>query len=326
MLLQRRHLLLAGLASASLSAIPLQAAGNRTPIRLIVPFPPGGGGDVLARSVGDEFGRRLGEKLWIDNRPGAGGTIGARLAAKQPQDGRTRLYATNGILCVNPLLYKNIPFDPLASLEPVGQISSIGLIGVLNPNAVPGVTDLQSLLSFAQKHPGSLDFASSGNGTTSHLAGCFLSERTGLSFSHVPYKGGSAAILDVLAGRIPFMIDVAPNVLPHIRSGKLKALGVTAQRRLRVAPEIPTFAEAGISGFELAAWDGIMAPKGTSEEVLESLSCALAETLQAPETTRRLAVKGAEAASGRRADFSAFIAEERPKWARLVERVRAEAD
>lgn len=296
-----------------------------SPLRLVVPFPPGGGGDVLARFAAEHLSRRLGRKVWIDNRPGAGGTIGAKAASAAKPDGQTLAYVTNGILCVNPLLYRSANFDAAASLAPVGQLSSIGLIGVLNPDALPGVSDLPSLIAYAKDHPGAVNFASSGSGTTSHLAGLFFAERAGLKLAHVPYKGGAAAILDVLAGRIPFMIDVAPNVIGHIASGKLKALGAASKARLAVAPDVPTFEEGGLSGFELSAWDGIAAPLGTPEAVLDALSEALADMLAEPDVRAGLARKGAEPGTGRRADFSDFIAAERPKWASLVRAVEASA-
>lgn len=327
--MHRRLLLSAGLACAAFGTIPLFSAAaraNDSPARLVVPFPPGGGGDVLARSVSQEFGAAFGRKILIENRPGAGGTVGARFASNLPADGNSLLYVTNGILCVNPLLYANIPFDPLVSLAPVGQISSIGLMAVLNPNAIAGVNDLESLLKYAKANPDVVDYASSGNGTTSHLAGCFLAERTGLKLSHVPYRGGAAAILDVLAGRVPLMIDVAPNVIHHVRAGKLAALGVASATRLGIAPEVPTFAELGIDGFELAAWDGVMAPAGTPESVLEKMSVALQRALKEKSVVDRLRTKGAEPASGERSDFSAFIGKERPKWASLVKQIGAKTD
>lgn len=202
-----------------------QPAAAQSTAGLIVPFPAGGGADVLARSIADAFGRELGLTFWTANHPGAGGTLGAQYLSRQHPDGGYVGYVTNGILCVNPLLYPKTPFDPMASLEPVGRISEIGLVAVLNPHAIEGVNSLETLLTFGRKNPGKLTFASSGIGTTSHLAGMLFSLRTGIEMLHIPYRGGNAAMMDVLAGRIPFMIDVAPNTLPHIRAGKLKALG-----------------------------------------------------------------------------------------------------
>lgn len=322
----RRTLLAAGLAASTLSTLPLSAMAQEKSIRLIVPFPPGGGGDTLARSVTEDWAQLLGMKLYHDYRPGAGGTIGARLGSEAKPDGMTITYVTNGIFCTNPVLYPNIPFDPMTALRPVGALSTIGLIAAINPKAVPGVTDLKSLISYAKANPGKIDFASAGNGNTSHIAGYFFSQCAGIEMTHVPYKGGAAAMLDVLAGRIPLIIDVAPNVLPHVRSGKLVAIGVPAAERLKIAPEIPTFEEQGIRGFELAAWDGFAVPAKTPDAVVQKLNGALNEALRRDEVIRRLGAKGAAPSYGSAEAFGRFIESERPKWKRLIEAVKAKTD
>ena len=291
---------------------------------LIVPFPAGGGGDVLARTAAAAFGEELGVKLWIDNRPGAGGVIGARHAAHAAPDGRTFGYATNGIFCVNPLLYPQAAFDPVRELTPVGRLSEIGLVGVLNPQALSGVTDLASLIAHARARPKAVNFASSGVGTTSHLAGLLFAQTAGVELTHVPYRGGAAALLDVLSGRIPFMIDVMPNVLPHVRSGALAPLGAASRVRLAAAPEIPTFAEQGLAGMELSAWDGLVLPKDASPELVRRASAALNRALAHPEVREGLAKKGAEPRPGTPEEFARFIEAERPKWARLVRALSAE--
>lgn len=290
---------------------------------LVVPFPAGGGGDVLARTVASAFGEELGVKLWVDNRPGAGGVIGARHAAHAAPDGRTFGYATNGIFCVNPLLYPQAAFNPVSELTPVGRISEIGLVGVLNPQAIPGVTDLASLIAHARARPKTVNFASSGVGTTSHLAGLLFAQTAGVELTHVPYRGGAAALLDVLSGRIPFMIDVVPNVLPHVRSGALAPLGAASLTRLAAAPEIPTFAEAGLPGMELSAWDGLVLPKGAAPELAQRAAAALRRALARPEVRDALAKKGAEPRPGTPAEFASFIEAELPKWARLVRALSA---
>lgn len=314
--------LLMGLAASG--AFASNAFANTESAGLVVPFPAGGGGDVLARSVACALAEELGTKIWVDNRPGAGGTIGARHLSRARADGSMLGYVTNGILCVNPLLYPNVPFNPREELRPVGMISEIGLVGVLNPNAIKGVTDLKSLVAWAKEHPKEVNFASSGIGTTSHLAGLLFARRAGLELTHVPYRGGAAAMLDVLSGRIPFMIDVAPNALQHVRSGKLTALGSASRKRLEIAPDIPTFAEAGVAGVELSAWDGIVLPKGASDELVNRVSAALARALKRSEVVASLSKKGAEPRPGTSADFIRFIESETPKWAELVEAVQAE--
>lgn len=322
----RRTLLAAGLAASALGVLPLSAAAEEASVRLLIPFPPGGGGDTLARSVSEDWAQILGTKIYHDYRPGAGGTIGVRAGSSAKPDGSTITYVTNGIFCTNPVLYPNIPFDPMKALRPVGALSRIGLVAAINPKAVSGVTDLQSLISYGKAHPGKLDFASAGNGNTSHIAGYFFGQCAGLEMTHVPYKGGAAAMLDVLAGRIPLIIDVAPNVLPHVRSGKLAAIGVPAEERLSIAPEIPTFKEQGIEGFELAAWDGFAVPAKTSDAVVKRLNSALNEALGRQAVIDRLAAKGAEPVPGTADEFLHFIESERPKWRRLIESIQAKAD
>lgn len=321
-IIQNAGLLMGLTASGAFAA---NAFANTESSGLVVPFPAGGGGDVLARSVAGALAEELGTKIWVDNRPGAGGTIGARHLSRARADGSMLGYVTNGILCVNPLLYPNVPFNPREELRPAGMISEIGLVGVLNPNAIAGVTDLKSLAAWAKAHPKEVNFASSGIGTTSHLAGLLFARRAGLELTHVPYRGGAAAMLDVLSGRIPFMIDVAPNALQHVRSGKLTALGAASKQRLAIAPDIPTFAEAGVADVELSAWDGIVLPKGAPDELVNRVSAALARALRRPEVVASLSKKGAEPRPGTSADFIRFIESETPKWAELVAAIQAEA-
>lgn len=321
-IIQNAGLLMGLTASGAFAA---NAFANTESSGLVVPFPAGGGGDVLARSVAGALAEELGTKIWVDNRPGAGGTIGARHLSRARADGSMLGYVTNGILCVNPLLYPNVPFNPREELRPAGMISEIGLVGVLNPNAIAGVTDLKSLVAWAKAHPKGVNFASSGIGTTSHLAGLLFARRAGLELTHVPYRGGAAAMLDVLSGRIPFMIDVAPNALQHVRSGKLTALGAASKQRLAIAPDIPTFAEAGVADVELSAWDGIVLPKGAPDELVNRVSAALARALRRPEVVASLSKKGAEPRPGTSADFIRFIESETPKWAELVAAIQAEA-
>ncbi len=317
----RRRALLSLLA---LSALPARAAGE--PVRLVVPFPAGGGGDVLARSVADALGEALGVRIWIDNRPGAGGTIGTRAVANAKGDGRTLGYVTNGILCVNEFLYPEVVLKPRQDLKPVGGLSRIGLMAVIHPGALPGVKNLESLIDYARAHPGKVNFGSSGNGTTSHLAGLYFSQLTGTKLTHIPYRGGAASIVDLLAGRIPFLIDVIPNVISHVRAGKLIALGVSTPERSGAAPEVPTLDEAGIRGFSLAAWDGFVLPASAPDETAGRFSSALREALGLEQVRRSLALKGAEPNPMTPGEFRDFISSEAPKWQNLVETLRAQVD
>lgn len=308
--------------SALLAAMP--AFARQDTVRLVVPFPAGGGGDVLARAVTEVFSQAYGTKFVVDNRPGAGGNVGTRQVAVAKPDGLTLGYVTNGIMCVNAYLYDKLGFDPMRDLVPVGLSTEIGLMAALNPKVLPGVTDLQSLIAYARANPGKVDFASSGNGTTSHLAGLYFAERTGTTLQHIPYRGGAAAMLDVLSGRIPLMIDVAPNVIPHVEAKKLTPLGVTTAERLPSAPDVPTLQEAGIEGFLLSAWDGFVLPKDTPEPIVVAFNQALQAALTDPAVAKRLAGRGAVVKPCTPEDFRAFIASEAPKWAALVRQIRAQ--
>lgn len=299
-------------------------AQEKNDVCLIVPFPAGGGGDNLARSELEHLSKNLRATLWVANRPGAGGNIGTYALSQSKPDGKTIGYVTNGIMCVNPILYSNTKLDPLKDLIPVGQLSKIGLIMVLNPDAIKGVTNLTSLISYAKEHPEAVNFASSGVGTTSHLAGQYFAQVTGTKLTHIPHSGGAAAIVEVLSGRIPFMIDVSSNVLPHIRKGSLKALAVTTAERLSAAPDIPTMKEVGVDGYELYAWDGFVLPKGTPEEIVEKFSQAIKKLSESDEAKKKILNLGAEPVFSDSTSFKKFIASEKPKWSSLITEINKE--
>lgn len=231
---------------------------------IVVPFPPGGG-DILARTVSLPFSEALREKVVIFNRPGAGGNIGTGQVVKSQPDGTTIGYVTNGILCVNPHLYDQQSFDPLKDLTPVAGLTSIGLVLAVSPKALPDVHTAADLVKHAQSRPGETAFASADPGTTSHLAGILLESEAKLDLNHIPHSGGAAAVKEVLAGRVPFLIDVMPNLLPHLKAGTLRALAVTKPSRSALLPDVPTMAEAGLPGVTLYAWDDIAAPNGLSD-------------------------------------------------------------
>ncbi len=302
--------------AALLYSSSARSAGKE--IELVVPFPPGGGGDLLARSFADKFGEALSDTLFVLNKPGAGGNIGIRTVAVEKQKNPAVGYVTNGIFCVNPLLYQNMGFDPNKDLKLIGKFSQIGLVAVLNPTAIPGVTDLPSLIQYAKAHPGEVNFASAGIGTTSHAAGELFEKRTGIQLTHIPHKGGAAAIVEVLAGRVPFMIEVIPNVLAHIKAGNLKPLAVSTAQRNTYLPNVPTMKEAGIDNYELFAWDGLVAPKDTSQEELNRYISAFEKAVNAPEVKARLEKLGAELSPLYGEAFAHFIEEEKKKWAPLV--------
>ena len=320
---RRRLLQLAGAFLAS-GAAPGALFAQKSPITMVVPFPPGGGGDILARTVSLPFSEALDEKVVILNRPGAGGNIGTAQVVKARPDGATIGYVTNGIMCVNAHLYDRQAFDPLKDLEPVAGLTSIGLVLAVSPKALPDVRSAANLVKLAKSRPGEIAFASAGPGTTSHLAGILFEREAGLDLNHIPHSGGAAAVKEVLAGRVPFLIDVMPNLLPHLRTGTLRPLAVTTPERSALLPEVPTTTEAGLPGVTLYAWDGIAAPKGLDTAQAERFARAAEAALADKAVRERLLRMGAEPQFRGPADFKRFIETEAAKWRPLALMARAQ--
>lgn len=320
---RRRLLQLAGAFLAS-GAAPGALFAQESPITMVVPFPPGGGGDILARTVSLPFSEALDEKVVILNRPGAGGNIGTAQVVKAHPDGATICYVTNGIMCVNAHLYDRQAFDPLKDLEPVAGLTSIGLVLAASPKALPDVRTAADLVKLAKSRPGEIAFASAGPGTTSHLAGILFEREAGLNLNHIPHSGGAAAVKEVLAGRVPFLIDVMPNLLPHLRADTLRPLAITTPERSALLPEVPTTAEAGLPGVTLFAWDGIAAPKGLNEAEARRLAKAAEAALADKAVRERLLRMGAEPQFRGPADFKRFIEAEAAKWRPLALMARAQ--
>ena len=324
---RRRLLQLAGAVFAAGGASSaLFAAGEEKPrdLTLIVPFPPGGGGDILARAVSLPLAEFAGRRPVTLNRPGAGGNIGTAQVVKAAAGSGTVGYVTNGILCVNPHLYERRAFDPLADLKPVAGLTVIGLVLAVNPKVLPDVKTAADLARHAAARPGETAFASAGVGTTSHLAGSLFEAQAGLELNHIPHAGGAAAVNEVLAGRIPFLIDVMPNLLPHLRSGALRALAVTNPVRSALLPDVPTLAESGFPGVSLVAWDGLAAPAGFPDGEAEALARAAGKALAEPALRERLLRLGAEPQFRGPDEFRRFIADEAPKWKALALKARAQ--
>ena len=317
--------ILAFLAVAAAIFAPVAgAAYPDKPIRLVVPFPAGGGADTLARLIMPRVGQILGTTIVIDNRPGAGGNVGAEIVAHAAPDGYTLLYGTNGTHAINASLYQSLRFDPVADFAPVSRMTLISALLFVNPE-LP-VTSVASLIQYAKAHPHQINFASAGNGTTSHLAGELFRTMAGIDIVHVPYRGGAAAATDVVSGQVQMMIDVMPNALPLAKGGRVRGLAVTTARRFPGAQDYPTIAESGLPGFEVAAWDGILAPAGTPPAIINRLNAAIAQALDDPQVRESLLTHGAVPVAGSPEAFARHIAAESRKWANVVRQSGAKID
>ncbi|HQR21955.1 MAG TPA: tripartite tricarboxylate transporter substrate binding protein [Burkholderiaceae bacterium] len=295
------------------------------PVHLIVPFPAGGGADNLARLIMPRVSKALGQPIVIENRAGAGGNIGAELVAHAAPDGYTLLYGTNGTHAINPSLYRNLGFDPIKDFIPVSRMTEIAAILIVNPK-VP-VTSTAELIRYARANPGKLNFASAGNGTTSHLAGEMFKTQAGIDIVHIPYRGGALALTDVISGQVQMMIEVMPNAYPQVREGRVRGLAVSTASRFPGAPEVPTIAESGLPGFEASAWDGIFAPAGTPLSIVQRLNAAIRQALEDPETVAALLARGAQAVPGSTSEsFARFIAVSAERWGGAVRASGAKVD
>ncbi len=306
------------LAAAALSAVAsAQPAPYPTkPIRLIVPFPPGGSTDILGRSLAQKLSEAWGQQVIVDNRPGAGGSIGAELAAKAPPDGYTLLMAHIGTLAVNPALYPKLAYDPLRDFAPVSLVAIVPNVMVVHPS-LPAKS-VAELVDYARKNPGKLTYSSGGNGSAAHLAMEYFKLQTKTDIVHVPYKGTSPAVTDLIGGQVSMTMTGAPAVMPHVNAGKLRALGVSSAKRLDAFPQIPTIAEAGVPGFEATQWYGVVAPAGTPKDVVAKLAAEIARIVQSPEMKERLNTEGAIPATDTPEAFAAFIREEHKRWGAVV--------
>jgi tripartite-type tricarboxylate transporter receptor subunit TctC len=285
------------------------------PVRLIVPFPPGGSNDIVGRMIGAQLSDRLGQQFVIDNRGGAGATIGAAIAAGAPPDGYTLLLISASFV-YNPALYKHLPYDPATAFAPVAMLGS-GPVALLVYPKLP-VTTVEGLLELARHQPGKLNYASAGVGSLQHLAGELFRIQANIDIVHVPYKGGGPAMMDVAAGQAQITFATYIQAVPLVKSGTLKLLAIGSATRLAVLPDTPTIAEAGVPGYEASNWWGVLAPAGTPNEILEQLHETLSEILASPETQRRFSAEGAETVQMSRDAFGRFIATETAKWAQVV--------
>ena len=293
------------------------------PLRMIVPFPPGGPTDITGRTLSQKLSERWNQPVIVENRPGAGSVIGTDLAAKSPPDGYTLLLGSNSI-ALQPLLQAKLPYDPARDLTPVILAARIPNVLVVHPS-VPANT-VAEFIALAKARPGVVNYASVGNATGPHLFGELFRSMTGADIVHVPYKGTAPAVADLLGGQVHALFDSLATAIPNIRSGKLRALGVTSLQRSRSAPDIPTIAESGVQGYEATGWFGVLVPAGTSPEIVSKLNAELAGILKLPDVEERFLKFGAEGGGGSPEQFAAFIRSEHSKWGKIIKEagIRAE--
>jgi tripartite-type tricarboxylate transporter receptor subunit TctC len=294
------------------------------PIHLIVPFPAGGGADSLARLIMPRVAKNLGQTIVIENKPGAGGNVGAELVARAAPDGYMLLYGTNGTHAINASLYRNLPFDPVRDFAPVSRMTEIAAMLIVHPG-VPAKSTAE-LIQYARANPGKLNFASAGNGTTSHLAGEMFRTQAGIDIVHIPYRGGALAMTDLIGGQVQMMIEVMPNAAPQVQAGRVRGLAVSTASRFPASPEIPTMDESGLPGFEASAWDGIFAPAGTPAVIVMKLNTALRQALEDPELVAALLARGARPVPGSPESFARFVSASAERWAVAVRASGAKID
>jgi len=318
MTLPRRPALALLMAAACLlpaTAVQAQDSYPAKAIKIVVPFPPGGAADNYARLVGQKLAEAWGQTVVVENKPGAGGQVATQAVALAPADGYTLLVVTVGH-AVNPSLYPRLPYNTEKDLVPVARLATVPSVLVVNPS-VPA-SNLKELLALAKAQPGKLGYASSGNATTSHVAAAMLAEQGGLEMLHVPYKGSAPAITDLISGQVQLMIDPLVSSAQHVKTGRLRALAITSPARSPLAPELPTMAEAGLPGYEFAAWFLLLAPAATPPAVVAKINAQVVKSLDTPETRETYKAQGAEPGKGTPAELQAFLAGEIRRYAKLV--------
>ena len=303
------------LAAAALPAAAQTDYPSR-PIRMLVPFSPGGASDTAARVVSQQLAPRFGQQIVIENRPGAGGVIGTEIAARATPDGYTLLMGSNTEIVINPNLYKKLPYNTQKDFTPISLVADTPLILVVNPS-VPAKS-VQELIALAKAKPGVLNYASSGNGSTVQLASEMFKTMAGVNIRHIPFNGSAPAVIQTIAGETQLVFPAMPAALQQARSGKLRALAVTSAKRVAAAPELPTVAESGVPGYEISIWNGLLAPAGTPKPVLDRLHVELLKVLALPEVKQSFANIGAEVITSTPARFAAFIQSDLAKYAKVV--------
>lgn len=314
--------------AAALLAVSAGAAIAQTypvkPVRMIVPFPAGGATDIVGRLIAQKLSETWSQQVIVDNRGGAGGTIGSDVAAKSAPDGYTILVATSSTHAIAPSLYSKLPYDPVRDFAPVTLIASATILLAVHPS-VPA-SNVRELIALAKRQPQALSFASSGNGGISHLIGEQFKSMAGVQMLHVPYKGDTPALVDLVSGQVSLMFGTAVSFLPYVKAGRLKALAVTNPKRSPVVPDIPTVAESGLPGFEALQWFGIFAPAGTPKDIVARLNADIVKILRQPDVRERLTSLGADVVGNTPEQFAAFLKADAAKWARIVKESGAKID
>jgi len=320
----RRALLRATAALPFAGIAHAQSAWPERTIRILVGTPPGDSSDASARRLADRLSAILGKPIIVDNRPGAHGAIVGELAKNAPKDGYTLLYSSGGQMAINPSLYSKLPFDPLKDFTGVAQINT-GFLYLAVNNELP-VRNVKELVAYVKEKGGSLSYGSGGSGTTQHLTMEMLKKRTGMDIKHVPYRGSPMVLQDLIGGQIACAFDAGASILPQARNGKVRLLGVTSPTRLASTPDLPTFQEQGLPGFEARVWSGLFAPAGVPREVIARLNEAVNQILQTPDYQAFLRNAGSEPAGGSADGFNKFLAAEIAKWAVVVKDSGAQID
>lgn len=320
-------------AARGLAAFALLACGGtlavaqsypEKPVRIIVPYAAGGSTDSTARLIAQALTQQLGQPFVVENRPGAGGTIGHDATAKAAADGYALLFSAAGPLVVSPHTYAKLPYEPIKSFEPVKLIATAPLLLVVNPKVQ--ANSVQDLIKYASANPGKMTYGSFGNGSAAHLAGEQFKMLAKVDIVHVPYKGSAPALTDLVGGQIDMMFDVLVTALPQVKGGRLRSLAITSAQRSPLVPDSPTMQEAGVKGFDAGTWFGILAPAGTPRNVIDTLSKALDATLAKPEFRDALAAQGAMVAGGTPQQFGAFFRSEMDKWGTIVRAAKIKAE
>ncbi len=294
------------------------------PITYVVPFTPGGSTDVVGRTIAQKLGEALGKPVVVENKPGAAGGVGAAFVAKARPDGYTLFGGTISTHAINASLYKNLPYDPVKDFEPVALVAFLPNVLIVNPDL--GVDSVADLVALLRKDPSKRNFASSGAGTSTHLAGELFAEMIGVKLSHIPYKGTPPAMVDVASGQVPFMFDQMTAAKTMVEGGKLKVIAVTTEKRMSLAPQLPTMAEAGVPGFAMSSWQAVYAPKGTPKPIIQRLNAEIVKILQLNDVREKLSGLGMEIVGSSPEELARLMSSEIPRWAELVRKSGARAE